>query len=259
MATATAPNAFSALSTISKGKEAYPPRLLIYGVEKIGKSTLAANAPKPIFIPTEAGLSQIDCDKFPLATSFQQFQNNLECLLTEPNDYQTIVVDSADWLERLIFDRVCEDSSVKSIELAAGGYGKGYTAALTYWRTILEMLDAARERGVITILIAHSIVEKYEDPESTAYDRYSPKLHKKTSGPLVMEWADAILFATRKVRVAVEKDGMKKRAIASPIGPSGGDRILRCVGSPACVAGNRFQMPDEIPLGWNELEAALAN
>lgn len=255
----TTTSIFSPLGGVISGRSKLPPRILLYGIEKIGKSTLGASAPKPIFLQTEDGLGQIDCDRFPLATNYEQVTNYLEALITQPHSYETLVVDSGDWLERIIHDRVCNDSNVKSIELAAGGYGKGYTAALTYWREVLDMLDACRDKGMIVMIICHAVVEKFDDPDSASYDRYSPKLHKKTSGPLITEWADAVLFATRKIRVAVEKEGAKKRATATPIGKSGGDRYLRCVGSPSCVAGNRFNMPDEIPLSWSDLEAAMSN
>jgi hypothetical protein len=259
MTTQTTTTDFSALGGIITGKTQLPPRILLYGIEKIGKSTLAASAPKPIFVPTEDGLGQIDCARFPLATNYEQVTTNLEALLTNEHDYGTVVVDSGDWLERLIYDRTCKASNVTSIELAAGGYGKGYTAALAYWREILDMLDACRERGMIVIIICHAIVEKFDDPDSVSYDRYSPKLHKKTSGPLLTEWADAVLFATRKIRVAVQKEGMKSRATATGIGKAGGERVLRCVGGPSCVAGNRYSMPDEIPLTWDDLQTALSN
>lgn len=259
MVTQTTTTDFSPLGAITKGVSRLPPRILLYGIEKIGKSTLGANAPKPIFVQTEDGLGQIDCDKFPVATTFEQVKVNLEALLTQPHEYESVVVDSGDWLERLIYDHTCKASGVSSIELAAGGYGKGYTAALAYWREVLDMLDECRNRGMIVIIICHAIVEKFDDPDSASYDRYSPKLHKKTSGPLLTEWADAVLFATRKIRVAVEKEGMKKRATATGIGKAGGDRFLRCVGSPSCVAGNRYNMPDEIPLSWADLVAAMSN
>ena len=91
----------------------------------------------------------------------------------------TLVLDSADWLERLIWDKVCQDFGVRSIEKADGGYGKGYVHALTYWRQVVGLLDALREtRGMIVIVIAHSGVERFEAPENSAYDRYTPRLHK---------------------------------------------------------------------------------
>lgn len=252
---------FSPLGGIITGRVRLPPRIVLYGIEKIGKSSLAASAPKPIFIQTEDGLGQIDCDRFPLATNFETVTQYLESVITEKHPYETVVIDSGDWLERLIYDKVCKESNTTSIEKAAGGYGKGYTAALEYWREIVAMLDACRDKGMAVIVICHAIVEKFDDPESASYDRYSPKLHKKTSGPLLTEWADAVLFATRKIRVNVEKDGSKegkiKRATATPIGASGGERYLRCVGSPACVAGNRYSMPDEIPLSWEAIQEAI--
>ena len=256
----TEPNPLSALAGIIEGREMTPPRMVIYGVPKIGKSTLASTAPNPIFLPTEKGLNRINCKKFPLSENYDQFRSRLESLIMEEHTYETLAVDSGDWLERLIHAKVCQDSNVNSIELAAGGYGKGYAAALNYWNEVLEMLDAANvQRGMTIIVIAHCQIEKFEDPDGPAYDRYSPKLHKKTACPLVTEWADAVLFATRKVRVSVEKNGFNKtRATAAPIGRSGGDRILRCVGGPTALAGNRFNLPDEIPLEWNALASGIA-
>ena len=45
------------------------------------------------------------------------------------------------------------------------------------------------------------------------------------------------------------RDG-DSRVIAAPIGADGGERIIRTVGSPACIAKNRFGLPGEIPLSW---------
>lgn len=248
------------LEMVITGRSTKPPRILIFGVEKIGKTTWATEAENAIVIPTEDGQGQIDCKRFPLARTYEQVLNYIGTLIEREHDFKTLVIDSADWLERLIWAKVCQDSNVKSIELAAGGYGKGYGAALVYWSEILEALDAANSnRNMQIILIAHAQVERYEDPESPAYDRYSPKLHKKTSGPLVTEWADAVLFATRKMRVAVEKGTFnRERATAAPIGKDGGERIIRCVGSPACVAGNRYGLPAELPLIYSEFVKAMS-
>jgi hypothetical protein len=236
-----------------------PPRLVLYGTEGIGKSTFGAGAPAPIFIPTEDGLGEIDCHKFPLARSLAEVTADLADLYREAHDYQTVVVDSLDWLERLIWDEVCREYGVKSIEKADGGYAKGYMHALTPWREILTGLDALRsERGMVVILIAHAKVEKFEDPESAAYDRYSPRLHKHATA-LVTEWADAVLFATRRFRTQTEESGFNRtRTIAAPLGADGGERIIRTAGSPACIAKNRYGLPAELPLSWNALVAAMS-
>ena len=250
----------SLLNTIQRGKQSLPPRIMLYGVEGIGKSTFGSQCPAPVFIQTEDGLAEIDCDKFPLATTFDDFISYLNSLLSEQHDYQTIVIDSLDWLERLIWDDLCRQYSVASIEKVDGGYAKGYTHALSHWRHLLGLLNRLRmERGMIVVCIAHARVEKFEDPEAMAYDRYSPRLHKHACS-LVCEWADAVLFATRKIRVQQEDAGFnRKRGVAHSIGKDGGERILRTIGGPSCVAKNRFALPEQIPLSWPAFMAALTN
>ena len=241
----------SLISSITKGREAQPPRIMIYGSEGVGKSTFAALAPNPVFVQTEDGLSEIDCSKFPLAKSFDDVVLQLQAVRDEQHDYGTVVIDSLDWLERLVWDRVCADYGVKSIEKADGGYGKGYVHALTYWRQIVSLLDDIRARkGMAVILIAHAAVERFEDPEHAAYDRYTPRLHKKACS-LVCEWVDAVLFASRRMRV----DSTTGKA--APVGADGGERILRTNGSPACIAKNRFGLPTELPLSWSAFVEAL--
>jgi len=242
----------SALQTIHRGIRHLPPRLLIYGTEGIGKSSTAAEAPMPIFISTEDGLAQIDCHAFPLATSFEDVYSALSALASEEHDYQTVVIDTLDWLERLIWQRICTDRNVKNLEDI--GYQKGYVFALDLWRRIVDGLDRLRnERSMCVVLLAHCKIEKFEDPESPAYDRYSPRLHKHANA-LITEWADAVLFATRKIVTRTEEQGFgQKRTIASGNNRDGGERVLRCVGSPACVAKNRYNLPAELPLSWADL------
>ena len=241
----------SLIGSITKGREQQPPRIMIYGSEGGGKSTFAALAPNPVFVQTEDGLSEIDCSKFPLAKSFDDVVLQLQAVRDEQHDYGTVVIDSLDWLERLVWDRVCADYGVKSIEKADGGYGKGYVHALTYWRQIVSLLNDIRARkGMAVILIAHAAVERFEDPEHAAYDRYTPRIHKKACS-LICEWVDAVLFASRRLRV----DSTTGKA--APVGADGGERILRTNGSPACIAKNRFGLPTELPLSWAAFVEAL--
>ncbi len=248
----------SLLEQVHSGRRHSPPRLLIYGTEGIGKSTTAAQAPKPIFVPTEDGLDQIDCRSFPLAGKLADVEAALQALIHEQHEFETVVIDSLDWLERLIWDALCEQYGVTSIEKVDGGYAKGYTHALTHWRRVINDLDVLRnQRGMCVIALAHAKVEKFEDPEHPAYDRYSPRLHKHATA-LVTEWADAVLFATRKLITKTEEAGFgRDRTIAAALGKDGGERILRCVGSPACVAKNRYSLPAELPLSWPALMQAL--
>ena len=248
------------MSCIQRGRTTKPPRLLVYGTEGIGKSTFASGAPKPIFLQTEDGLDEIDCNKFPLATSYGEVQAALIELQTEEHDYETVVIDSLDWLERLIWDRICQGTGAKSIEKADGGYARGYAHALLYWREIVDRLNVLRnDRGMVVVLIAHAKVERFEDPESSPYDRYSPRLHKLAAA-LLSEWCDAVFFATRKIRTQTEETGFnRKRTIAHAVGKDGGERILRTVGGPSCIAKNRFGIAEDLPLAWAAFLASLSS
>jgi hypothetical protein len=246
------------LDQIQSGKRSAPPRILLYGSEGIGKSSFGAQTPKPVFIQTEDGLDEIACDKFPLATTFDDVVAALTELRDAQHGYETAVIDSLDWLERLIWDKLCGQYNVTSIEKVDGGYAKGYTHALSYWRQIVDLLGALRSsKGMAILLIAHAKVEKFEDPESSPYDRYSPRLHKHAAA-LLCEWSDAVLFATRKIRTQSEDAGFnRKRTIANAIGKDGGERILRCVGGPSCIAKNRYGIVEEVPLSWAAFVTAL--
>lgn len=221
----------SILSSITRGRTLDAPRIILYGMEGIGKSTFAANFPAPIFIQTEDGLGMIDCAKFPLAKSFDEVFQELVALETEPNEFKTIVIDSLDWLERLIWDKVAQDSKVNNIEQI--GFGKGYTMALTFWRIVLDHLEALHKQGKIILLLAHAVAEDYSDPEVNSLKRFTPRLHK-TARSLVAEYVDVILLATR--------------AFGAAKGDQNNPRIVRTEASPYQVAKSRFAIPAELPL-----------
>jgi hypothetical protein len=242
---------------IIEGVSSEPPRVVVYGQEGIGKSTFASCSPNPIFIQTENGLGRINTKKLPLATSYRQFVDQLGNIVAGGHPFQTLAIDSLDWLEKLIWADVCQRFNVSHIEKADGGYARGYKHALAQWKEILDGLDAARANGMAIVLIAHAKVERFEDPESSPYDRYTLRLHKDADA-MIREWSDAVLFATRKMRTVTEDSGFnKQRTIAKAVGADGGERVLRCIGSPACVAKNRYDLPAEIPLAWDEFAKFL--
>ena len=235
----------SSLNLIQKGKVHAPWRTMIYGTHGIGKSTFGAQAERPIFLPTEDGQSKIDCHKFPLAESFDQFESYLICLATENHDYKTAVVDSADWLEKLIWKEVCRVKNVQSIEDI--GFGKGYKFALDWWDRVFKALNYLRsEKGMGCVVIAHTDVTKFEDPSTDNYDRYAPKLHKTVSA-LLQEWCDDVLFATYKVMTRTVDEGFGKKGV-KPIGS--GERVLKTTEMPSHYAKNRLGLPPEMPFDY---------
>jgi len=244
----------SLLEKVMCGKSPAPRRVMLYGTHGIGKSTFASCAPKPIFLQTEDGLGEIDCDKLPLVTSFAEAMGALSELYTEKHPYQTIVVDSLDWLERLIWAEVCRKRNVENIEEI--GYAKGYVFSLTQWREFLEGLSALRAgRGMTAVLIAHARIERFENPETESYDRYVPRLHKLAAA-IVQEWCDEVLFATYKIYTKQSDEGFNRKRTQ---GVGSGERIIRTQERPAHVAKNRLNLPDELPLDWNTYAQHMAN
>lgn len=241
------------LASISKtSRNALPPRVVIHGAQKVGKSTFAAGAYNPIFLPLEDGLSGLETNSFPLLTSYKQVDEALLSLYQEKHDFGTVVVDSTDWLEPLIWAHVCDANGWKSIE--DPGYGKGYVEANRIWREFLDKLNTLRvEKGMAVILIAHSAVKRFEAPDSEAYDRYELKLQRGALG-LVVEWADAILYAADEVAIKKEDVGFNKKRSR---GVGTGHRVLHCNAKPSFIAGNRYGLPDVIPLKWDALVGAM--
>jgi len=237
---------------IRSSRTPQPRRILLYGVQGVGKSTWATQAPAPIFLPTEEGLNNLDTQTFPLLVSWENVQEAVEALYTEDHAYRTVVIDSLDRLEQLIWGDVCVEHRLKNIEEA--GYGKGYVYALSRWNWIFQGLDALRsQRGMAVILIAHAKIERFEAPETSSYDRYGVRLHK-TAAAVVQEWADEVLFATYEVFVKVERGGFGKEK-GKAVGQ--GNRILRTSERPFASAKNRLGLPDEIPFQWSEFEKFL--
>jgi len=233
------------LSSIKRGNIPKPPRILTYGVHGIGKTSLAAGAPNPIFIQTEDGMGSIPRDTFGLMKSFDDVLSAIGSLYAEDHDYQTVVIDSLDWLEPLIWAHTAQENGWKDIE--APGYGKGYAAASDQWRNFFDGLNALRDdKNMAVVMIAHSEIKRFDSPEHEPYDRYVIKLHSRASG-LVQEHVDAVLFANYRVTTVKSDAGFGKK-VTRAVG--GTDRLLYSVERPAFLAKNRYDMPDTLPLDW---------
>lgn len=244
--------AFDLSSIATTGQIVLPPRVVIHGPHGIGKSTFGANAPSPIFIPTEDGLTGIKVQSFPVAQSYDDIISALRALAREPHSYRTVVIDSADWAESLVWKATAEAHGMKSIE--DFGYGKGYIFALDYWRKILTALDYLRtERKMASLILCHTDIRRFDSPETDPYDRYQLKLNAR-AGALVQEWADVVGFANHRV-VIREKDAGFNKKVAR--GVSTGQRLIYYHERPAFQAKTRYPLPDSTPLSWADFVAAF--
>jgi hypothetical protein len=237
------------LGAVTKGRIAAPLRVLLYGVEGVGKSSFGAAAPDAIFLGPEDGTANLDVSRFPQPGNWQEVREGLSVLRHETHRYQSIVLDTVDWLEPLCWAEVCRVANVKSIE--ALSFGKGYLAALDEWRGVISDLDALRrEKRMNVILLGHALVKTFKNPEGDDYDRYTLKLHEKTAG-LFREWVDELLFANYQTFVDKEKTKDRKGKGV------GGTRRMYCARRPAFDAKSRHGLPDEMPLSWEEFSLAV--
>lgn len=237
------------LGAVVTGRRPQPMRVLLYGVEGVGKSSFAAAAPAPIFLGAEDGTSELDVSRLPLAQEWQDVLDGIHILQTEKHSYKTLVVDTVDWAEPLLWKFVCKRDGQTSIE--SYGYGKGYVAALDEWQFFLQRLDGLRRAGMHVVLLAHSWIKSFKNPEGEDFDRYELKLNNKAAG-LLKEWTDCVLFANYET---FAKKNEKTKAVK---GLSTGARFIFTERRAAYDAKNRYGLPTQLPLSWEAFAEAAA-
>lgn len=224
---------------LTSGKIVTAQRVVIYGPEGIGKTTLASHFPGAVFIDTEGSTKHIDVLRTPPPSSWAHLLTMVDALTDNPQ-VQTIVIDTADWAEKLCHAHICTTHNVSGIEDI--GYGKGYVYAKEAFAKLLDGLTAATHKGINVVVTAHAALRKFEQPdEMGAYDRWELKLDKR-SASLLKEWADAVLFCNYRTIVVKQKSGKDKA--------QGGERVIYTSHAPAWDAKNRWGLPDVLPMAY---------
>jgi len=203
---------------IFTGKTGGALKVVVYGPEGIGKSTLAAHFPRPVFIDTEGSTRHMDVARTEKPTSWTMLMEQVAYIRSNPGVCSSLIIDTADWAEQLCVDSICASKKLTGIEDM--GYGKGYVYLAEEYGRLLNLLEEVVGGGVHVVLTAHAMMRKFEQPdEMGAYDRWELKLQKKTSA-LVKEWSDLLLFANYKtMSVAADDKGKKFKA-------QGGRRVM---------------------------------
>ena len=256
---------------VQKGKQKGARRFLIYGPQGVGKTTLAAHAPKPIFGDLEEGSHELDVDRLLFSNgqvtpaTYEDLIETLATLATENHAYQTLVIDSIDRLESLIWDHclrrdsgkpgVLNKSGRKLDSIESYGFGKGYNVALDVFRSLLAQLESIqRTRWMNIVFIGHTQIRPFKNPEGEDYDRYWLRVHASLGG-LVKEWVDVVGFACFETFGDRGSDEQRAK------GYSTGRRLLKLTHAAAYDAKSRLAMPNEIELDagdpWAPIQAAM--
>lgn len=264
----------SRLGAVTRGKLQQPLRFLFYGVEGVGKSTLAASAPDSIILDIEGGSGELDTARYPfrddaaghIPVTVQEVYDAIEDLRTAEHDYKHVAIDTVDALEALIWARVVDTySGVKGTVNKSGrkldsiadiGYGKGYEAAVDEWRCLLFQLDRLRmERGMSIILLGHASIAKFANPIGDDYDRIALRLHKHASG-VVKEWCEVVGYCAHEGGVAKMGEGDKPQPYST------GLRLMHLEHSLSWDAKTRIPMPARLVLDegdpWAPFAAEIA-
>lgn len=236
---------------IIKGKLNRAQRVILYGPEGVGKSTLAAAFPHPLVLDTEDGSHHLDVDRVPVArladivqaiAEVQQMQAAGTCA------YESLVIDTADALWRMCAEQVCLDNNWKNIEQP--GYGKGYAIASARFTGLFRSLDQLMRSGMHVVIVCHMKVVKVNLPDAPEFSRYclkvsAPTSQAETAREFLKEWCDALIFCT----IRNEVDGLKGKAVRA------NERVAFCTSNPHCESKNRLGLPPEVPLTPEALSA----
>jgi len=227
------------------GRISRPQKLVIYGPEGIGKTSLCAQMPDPVEIDVEDGSAHIDMKRIPKPDNWRQLLDIVNEVAQTPEVCKTLVIDTADAVEAMCIKHICEKANVQGLE--GFGYGKGYQYLSEAYATLLEACDKVVANGMNVVFIAHAKMRKMELPdEQGAFDRWELKLSRQVA-PLLKEWPDALLFLNYKTMVIQGKSEMDKAKAR------GGKRVIYTSHSPVWDAKNRHGLPEELPLSYESI------
>ena len=229
---------------ITTGKIIVAQKVVVYGVEGIGKTTFASKFPDPVFIDTEGSTKFLDVKRFEAPSSWNMLLSQIDYVIKE-KPCKTLVIDTIDWAEKLCCDHILAANNWKSIETP--GYGSGYRYVYEEMGKLLNKLSDVIGAGINVVITAHSALRRAEQPsEYGSYDRYEMKLQnsqKCNTAAMVKEWADCVLFVNyRTIVTDINKQGKGKA--------HGNERVMYTVHAPCWDAKNRYGLPDEAPFDY---------
>jgi len=232
------------LKKLKKEKD-HPPRICLHGSMGCGKSMTATCAPVPMWLNLEKSVLARDLgigNQTP--SSYPEVMEYLTALLTQEHEFKSIIIDTLDRLEKMITDYVCEVNGYENISKTP--WGEGLTARTKEWLKFFNLLDRLNtEKGMIVIVVCHSVIVDIEDPVLPKYGKHTLNLYKRDA-PYVTGWVDLVGYCM--IKTFTTTDGERNLAITD------NEHIICCQPKPAYDAKTRYEdIPDEIPMDWGIL------
>jgi len=237
----------------TRGVNRKPLFVTIYGTDHTGKSTVASNFPKPIFIDVEKGTDLLDVDRCQPDT-YDDVLNILNSLYTDAEGFKTVVIDTIDWVEKMADSAICKKKDVSS--LTDMGWGTGIKLQKDYMYTVIDKLCAIRQsQGLNIVILGHAKQRRYDDPEQEhSYDRFHMAINSDIFDK-IRERSDAVFFVCKDIRVVVDpKNPMKKAK-----GVSTGKVMCHTEESAGFFAKNRFELPSFFEFSFSNIKNGIDN
>lgn len=265
------------LSSISMAAQELPPRIVLLGVEKIGKTSFACGSRiengvvaeyglnKPVLIPVsgEEGADSIPVAKFPVATGMDDVIEGISALHGDGHQFETVVIDSISTLYNRVKDGIIRNPKygIKDVK-EFDHFGAGASIASPIFENMLAGLTSLRSaKGMRSILIGHAKTKTVSSPDADPYEAWIWDINS-TIANLIYRWADLILFAKAPEPIA-KLDGKSfgnehKRAVE--LKPD--DRLLcthKSAKQPGGGRGIYGRLPAVLPLDWASFQEAVNN
>ena len=239
------------LQSVSRTKVFGPRKIVVYGGNGVGKSSLLAGVAGTLYIRPEDNLAHLDVDALPKPATWGELMEQLRGVHEEPHSYINLVIDTLDDVQRLM-ELDIEATTKKAFK--ESNFGNYNAAAKARWEDFMAWIDAiVHDRGVTVIMLAHCDTLRFNNPEGEDFHKYNMRLHKWATNE-IRKWANDVLFATMPISVkgVGDEPPAGSQIKQKKIGQLRGTRILRTVETAACFAKNQCGLPAEIPLSWAE-------
>lgn len=227
---------------VVKGKTLTAPKLMLYGLSGVGKSSLAAKLKNPLFLDFEGGLNYLGVDRTPQYLDLDVFYKDLVELYRKAEagkrEYDTIVIDSVDWLVRKVVEKAAgidKHNLTETLNRSNGGYGNGKQVLENQIRTmLLPLLVSLNKQGYGICLVAHAERKDLMDADGVDTERIAPKIDVNTMNTFV-EWCDNVFYLKN----------------------INGERFLVLEGDSNVLAKNRLELTGEVKLADIDINKLL--